>query len=400
MQKILWLLDNVNRIGHIFMEPYYIRNLFDNSEQYCTILIPASKSIANVAALNIIRRYFRIEVCEDMNLFSILFNNVRSNDVQFRDFIIKKWRRSLWLEYLRKLSDDDSFKPKRFSLTYDEIRTGLAIQGQMGIPTNARIVVLHNREPGYLPQLTYHSYRDAHIENFIPAVEYLTSRGYWVIRIGDPTMVPLPEMPQVFDLPFLPERTDFMDIWFSATCTCFIGNTSGPMLIPFVFGRPRLLVNFVGQPCMYGHPFDLYIPKLHYWRLKNRYLTLAESVRSDTGRAEDYENQGVEIQENSSDDIVDAVREMVYRVEGSFHVSEQMRILQTGYRRAMEVVDRERARTGEYNLHYHEPIEMGYQFLKKYPHLFATEQSSCADIQIHKRYVSCAPGDAFVTNVP
>ena len=61
MQKILWLLDNVNRIGHIFMEPYYIRNLFDDSEQYCTILIPASKNIANVAALNMVRRYFHRE---------------------------------------------------------------------------------------------------------------------------------------------------------------------------------------------------------------------------------------------------------------------------------------------------------------------------------------------------
>ena len=89
---------------------------------------------------------------------------------------------------------------------------------------------------------------------------------------------------------------------------------------------------------------------------------------------------------------------MTHRVEGSFHVSEQMRMLQTGYRRAMEVVEQERARTGGYNLRYHEPIEMGYQFLKKHPFLLATEQSSCADIQIHKRYVSCAPGDAFVTN--
>jgi putative glycosyltransferase (TIGR04372 family) len=400
MQKILWLLDNVNRIGHIFMEPYYMLNLFNNCERNSIILIPATKNITNVAALKIIQRYFRIEVCEDMNLFNALFNNVRSNDVQFRDFIVMKWRSRLWLDYLKRCADSNGFKPKRFNLTYDEIRNGLAIQGQIGIPSNGRIVVLHNREPGYLPQLTYHSGRDAHIENFIPAIEYLTDRGYWVVRIGDPTMVPLPEMPQVIDLPFYPKRTDFMDIWFSATCTCFIGNTSGPMLIPFVFGRPRLLVNFVGQPCLYGHPFDLYIPKLHYWRLKNRYLTLAESVRSDTGRADGYENQGIEIQENSSDDIVDAVREMVHRVEGSFHVSEQMRMLQTGYRRAMEVVEQERARIGEFNLHYYEPIEMGYQFLKKHLFLLATEQNSGADIQIHKRHVSCAPVDAFVTNGP
>ncbi len=89
MKKVLWLLDNVNRIGHIFMEPHFIRNLFENSEQHCTILVPNSKSIANEAALKIIQRYFRIEVCEDMNLFNTLFSNARSNDVQFGDFIVK-----------------------------------------------------------------------------------------------------------------------------------------------------------------------------------------------------------------------------------------------------------------------------------------------------------------------
>ena len=88
MQKILWLLDSVNRIGHIFMEPYFIRNLFDNSEQCCTILIPASKSIANVAAMNIIRRYFNIEVCVDMKLFSRLFRDVQSDDISYKAFLL------------------------------------------------------------------------------------------------------------------------------------------------------------------------------------------------------------------------------------------------------------------------------------------------------------------------
>ena len=401
MQKILWLLDNVNRIGHIFMEPYYIRNLFDDSEQYCTILIPASKNIANVAALNMVRRYFRIEVCTDKKLFSTLFNSARSEDALFRNFIVKKWRSHLWLDYLKKFSSGSDFKPKRFSLIYDEIRTGLALQEQMGIPSDAQIVVLHNREPGYLPKLAYHSYRDAHIENFIPAIEYLTGRGYWVVRVGDPTMVPLPKMPCLIDLPFHAERTDFMDIWFSATCTFFIGGTSGPMLIPFVFGRPRVLVNFIGRGAMYyGHKADLFIPKILYSARLNRHLALEEMEQINSSRSEDYKNTQVDVLENTPADILDAVREMAHRVEGSFCLTEDMRMLQAEHRRAMEVVEQARAQNGGYDLHYHEPIEMGYQFLKKHPFLLANEQSRGADGQMHKTHVSCARGDAFVTNGP
>lgn len=377
MDKILWLLDNVNRIGHIFMEPYFIRNLFDNSEQRCTILIPASKSIANVAALKIIHRYFRIEVCEDMNLFSTLFNNVRSNDVQFRDFIVKKWRSRLWLDYLKRCADSNDFKPKRFSLTYDEIRTGLALQERLGIPSDAEIVVLHNREGGYLRKLTYHSYRDAHVENFIPAIEHLTRRGYWVVRIGDATMVPLPKMPQVLDLPFLPERTDFMDIWFSATCTFFIGNTSGPVLIPFGFGRPRLLVNYIpGDVCLPGHAHDLYIPKLLYSRCLNRYLTLKESVEIISYRTEDYEKRNVDVCENTSGDILDAVQEMLNRIDSRPYITDEMHTLQRQYRYDMKELDQKLADSGRHNIINYDLTEIGNKFLKKYPHLFATDQSS------------------------
>ena len=398
MDKILWLLDNVNRIGHIFMEPYFIRNLFDNSKRDCIILIPASKKIANVAGLNIIRRYFSIEECVDMKLFSTLFNSVRSEDALFRDFIVKKWCKDLWFDYLKKRSGSNDFKPKRFSLTCDEIKSGLALQERMGVPGDAQIVVLHNREPGYLPQYPYHSYRDSHIENFIPAIQYLTARGYWVVRVGDPTMAALPKMPHIIDLPFHSQRTDFADIWFSATCKFFLGNTSGPMLIPFVFGKPRLLVNYISEACLYGHPFDLYIPKLLYSRPQNRYLTLAESVRTEAPRAQHYIERGIEIQENSPNDILDAVQEMVHRVEGSFCFTEDMRQLQAQYRRAMELVDSERRLAGGYNLHYHEPIEMGYQFLKKHPYLLTTGQSSRADGQMHQSHVSCVRGDAFVTD--
>jgi putative glycosyltransferase (TIGR04372 family) len=370
MSRILWLLDNVNRLGHIFMEPYFIRNLFDNSGRDSIILIPATKNIANVSALSIICRYFKIEVCEDKKLFGTLFNSAHSKDALFRDFVVKKWRNHFWFDYLKKCADSNDFKPKRFSLTSDEIRNGLALQKRMGISSGAKIVVLHNREAGYLPQYAYHSFRDAHIENFIPAIEYLTSCGYWVIRVGDPSMTPLPDIAHFIDLPFCPERTEFADIWFSATCTFFLGGTSGPMLIPFVFGRPRVLVNVITDGAIYyGHTADIYIPKLLYSAHMNRYLTLAESVRIESSRAQDYEKNGVEVRENAAGDILDAVQEMVHRVEGSFCFTENMRHLQAQYRRAMELVDSERRPDGGYNLHYHEPIEMGYSFLGKHRHL-------------------------------
>ena len=59
-----------------------------------------------------------------------------------------------------------------------------------GIPINSKIVLIIVRDSKYLEKefkyadFSYHSYRDCNIENFKLVAEYLTTKGYFVIRMG------------------------------------------------------------------------------------------------------------------------------------------------------------------------------------------------------------------------
>ena len=60
----------------------------------------------------------------------------------------------------------------------------------LGIPIGSKIICLSVRCGAYLEQkfsqidYNYHNYRNADIENFSLAAEYLTHQGYYVFRMG------------------------------------------------------------------------------------------------------------------------------------------------------------------------------------------------------------------------
>ena len=52
-------------------------------------------------------------------------------------------------------------------------------------------------------------------------------RGAWCLRMGDPSMRPMPRAPRVIDYAHSAIRSDWMDVFLCARCRFFIGNTSG-----------------------------------------------------------------------------------------------------------------------------------------------------------------------------
>ena len=171
------------------------------------------------------------------------------------------WRRQ-YEEYVPPKMIEHS---RRFS---EEMRV------QMGIPLSDWFVCLHVRESGFRNNTDK---RDSSIENYVEGVRIITDAGGWVVRIGDPSMTPLPQMERVVDYPHTRFKTELMDIYLISHCRFFIGTNSGPSDVATLFKKPMLLVNMtewtVAFPLNKG---DIAIIKHIYSRSRNRFLSMKE----------------------------------------------------------------------------------------------------------------------------
>ena len=191
-----------------------------------------------------------------------------------------------------------------------EIEQGEQLRRDFGIPGNAKIVVLHVREPGYLPELKYHRHRDANIETYKPAVKYLTDNGYYVVRIGDSSMKPI-HWRNVVDTTRHDAYQQILEPYFIYQANLYLGMSSGPNALAVAFCTPQVLSHVIygESDSLYRWPHDIRLFKKT--KKDGRILTQQEIDNSDIytfTRAEEFENAGVELIDNTSDEILDAVK--------------------------------------------------------------------------------------------
>ena len=95
---------------------------------------------------------------------------------------------------------------------------------------------------------------------YTEAINVITRAGGWVFRMGDPTMTPLPNIPQVIDYAHCSMKSDWMDVFLGATCKFCLATSSGYYVIPRVFGVPVLLTNSSSFPYFSMREIDLFLP--------------------------------------------------------------------------------------------------------------------------------------------
>jgi putative glycosyltransferase (TIGR04372 family) len=163
---------------------------------------------------------------------------------------------------------------------------------KIGIPKDSWFVCLHVRESGFRGDKGRRDYRNANILNYMPAIKEITSKGGWVVRIGDNTMTPLPSMEKVIDYPFTKFKSDFIDLCLIKNCLFYIGSQSGPYEVAKLFHKNVLLINsFTWGLDPYG-PKDRGILKHVYSKKERRYLSIKELLAKDceTKVAEPFHN--------------------------------------------------------------------------------------------------------------
>lgn len=205
----------------------------------------------------------------------------------------------------------------------------------LGFPEGSWFVGLHIREPGWRDEgAKAENARNANIQTYYESIKSITDAGGWVIRLGDPvSMTPLPKMEHVIDYAHSEVKSDWMDIFLSAKCRFLIGTASGIYTVSLAFGVPSVLTNFMSPHNMYALTSqDICIPKICFSKKEDRKLTFKELITPPVGVAiHAYQSMGIEVIENTSEEIKAAVDEMLARFDNSLEYTEEDNYLQNKF---------------------------------------------------------------------
>ena len=237
--------------------------------------------------------------------------------------------------------------PSHLVFTAEEEVQGEAGLRAMGIPSGSPFVCLLVRDSAYLdahlPHVwSYHSYRDSDVQRYVFAAEELASRGYFVIRMGEKVREAIKTAhPKVIDYATNGMRSDFMDIYLGAKCEFCVSTGSGWDAVPEMCRRPIVYVNFV--PLGYIHTYKsecISLPKHYVMKKDGRRLTFREIFAGGIGfstHAGDYESKGIQLIENTADEICDVAIEMAERLDGTWKPHEDDEELQHRFREIFRV---------------------------------------------------------------
>ncbi|MEO5337257.1 MAG: TIGR04372 family glycosyltransferase [Magnetospirillum sp. WYHS-4] len=217
---------------------------------------------------------------------------------------------------------DRQGRPAVLELSEDEQRRGRDELSRLGLPRDAWFAALHVRSAETYQEhvpWSQNKYRNAYLENYLPAIESVTARGGWVVRMGDRMMPPLPAMPRTLDLATHPAYTPWLDVFCLGACRFFFGQYSGPVEVSQLFHVPVVGTDWFPLGTWPRSGRNIFIPKRLRRIADGRCLSIAESLAPPRFRGHPpaiYEEFGLEIVDCSADEIREAVEEMLDRLDG------------------------------------------------------------------------------------
>lgn len=325
---------SLSRVGHLAAEPdcFVKEGLLGRRPRYTGVLLFSRDQAANSCLLDYWRQ--RLWVVRSPFWVRVLGPLAGVPALQFPTD-----------SYVTAINDTATFgaiqaayagRPPVLRLTRRDREAGEVVLRSLGVPAGAWFVVVHCREGGYDGNAPYHRSRNSSIAAYLLAMRAIVARGGWCVRMGDPTMTPLPPTPGVIDYAHSPLRSARMDVFLCAQARFLLGSASGLCVVASVFGVPCAIANqsLPAVALQYG-PADLFIPKLLRSARSGTPLALPEIMSGPLGGARFahcLELAGVTTEDNTPDDIRDLALEMLDEVAGAFVETDDDRRLQAAAR--------------------------------------------------------------------
>ena len=221
-------------------------------------------------------------------------------------------------------------KNKKSNLIFSKYQINLGTKLMKEInKENLNIVCISGRDSGYLnnyiPQRdwSYHDYRNMNFDNYKKTIEYLINNNFFVIKMGNFVQDNfIFKNKNYFDYSRSNLKSDFLDIFIPSISYFNICADSGISAIPEYFRKPivyinKCYVNLIHKWCLQG----LFIYKKFYSKKLDRYLTFKEIIKLDFGghhNIDFFDKNSIILEENTPDEILLSVKEMIFRIENKW----------------------------------------------------------------------------------
>ena len=200
------------------------------------------------------------------------------------------------------------------SFTSGEIKEGQKLLQRLGISSDQQFVCLAVRDARYLNEFmpqknwSYHDHRDSNIQNYLEMAEFLTQKGFFVIRMGKLVKQELKTSnPMIIDYANSSHRSDFADVFLFANCTFCVSTSTGMDALASIFRRPIGLVNVVNiESVASGNIIKLFQPKSFFDTRLKRELNFKEISAKNLfyiSEASKFLESGIVLKENSPEEL-------------------------------------------------------------------------------------------------
>ncbi len=326
LKVAVMFFSSTEALGHAILDPYhFIAQQKDNFDKIILIGPPrASYRPASATCLEIVEQYATyVETESDLllNLSWMAFESMKLGNVTM---FANHYRQLLRQSCHKTRCHDDPFAHNNWHFQpppeFKEIAESFcAIEG---IDIARPLVVLHARDSGY-HRIAAQSYRDANIDAYKGAVEYLLNAGYQVIRIGDRRMPKLRvNRDDYFELPFLDNYSHELDSYLISKARFMIGCQSGPCSYARAFGVPILSINAVLHYTLLPSTQELACFKKYFRKHSDdggeRQLTLEEAMELGCYHFDNnhqFEQARIRLENAEPKEILLAVKDMISWLE-------------------------------------------------------------------------------------
>lgn len=325
-RTLAYMLPACSRIGHMTLEPFYLRALYGKSHETIAVIIHDRLFQGHSSGVRRLHEP-RIRFLESKNRKLVMMGhfNARAVDIGPLTWAVLS-PSALFRDYVLHLEAGNPVE--HLDVPADLLAEGEALLARMGYGDDRPSVVLHVRDAGYMPELAYHHFRTARLDNYMPAIDHLVSKGYRVFRIGDHTSVRLEhESPHVVDLAHHPDYADILDVVCMSRARFAITCSSGPEAIARVIGTPMVMVNGYIQPDHWLNERDLLLFKTYRDKAAGKPLSYEDMLVRNLflkNTVEGFEQEGVVLEENSAEQILAVVGEMEARLDGSLEADPEL----------------------------------------------------------------------------
>ncbi|MBK9350983.1 MAG: TIGR04372 family glycosyltransferase [Sulfuritalea sp.] len=180
-------------------------------------------------------------------------------------------------------------------------------------------VCLHIRTSAFYNDNAW--YRNSSIDNYYQAIDYIIAQGGVVVRMGEAVdgYISKPRT-GLIDYPATRHKSELMDLYLIQNCKFYLGTQSGIIDTALLLKKPVLSVNSLHFAIPGTGTHNLTIYKKIFDRRRGVFLSFDEAMArfgQIISSTFDVFSRDFEWIENSSDEIVDAVKEIMASLEKS-----------------------------------------------------------------------------------